>query len=497
METTLKQLDNNKVELTVSLGAEDVDAAVKAAYRDGAQARIPGFRQGKAPRHVLDNFYGGEEYFLAQATDDLVKETYPKAINENDLVLLDEVDFGELDSVKEGQPYTYQMSFTVAPELQLSSYDPVSVELPSEDPSDAEVQAQMDMMMEYYVDFEEVSDRASAPGDILHLKLEVTRDGAPVDGLCGDDMPYELGIEAMPEDFEKHFLGVAAGAELEFDFDLGADTKPAAVPDESEQPAADADAAADAEAADAEAAAAAKPVVMHAQATVHRIEAKHVPELTDAWVKETLEYESVDHFKALIYDSLKIKKSGQTADIKERRVLAAIAARVRGDLPEQLVSQTEKEIYRDIYMSLQEQGMSLDAFLANGQMTPESFRNDVGEQAIENTRQAMALDAWALHFGIDVSEEEIMDEFEKSGADDPKDMYTRWQEAGRLPEIRQGIKRMKASEQLLDQAIVTEEADFSAAGPIDVEPEPEADAEAAAEAAAEPATEAEAAAAAE
>ena len=448
METTLRQLEDNKVELTVNLGAEQVDAAVKDAYREGAQARIPGFRQGKAPRHVLDNYYGGKDYFLTQATDTLVKKTYPEALDDEELVLLDEVEFDELPPVEEGQPYCYKFTFSVAPKLSLSSYDPIQIELPSDDPTDAEVQTQLDVMMEYYVDYEDITDRDSQSGDVLHLELEVTRDGTPVDGLCGLDMPYELGVESMPADFEEHFMGVRAAAEMDFDFNLSAETRPALEPEAG---------------ANVDADGKPLPVVLHAHAKVLRVESRQVPELTDDWVKKTLEYDSVERFRELIADSLRVQKQGELPDLKEGRILDALAARLEGEVPTQMVLQIEKDIYRDVYSSLQKQGMTLDAYLKSNNLTPEGFRKDINKQASENARQAMALDAWATHAGIEVSDEEVLAEFTKSGADDPGAALETWRGSGRLPEVRQGIRRVKASERLADEAIVTVEKAVDAA----------------------------------
>ena len=429
METIVKQLEDNQIELSVTIAAEQVDAAVKAAYAEAAKNRIKGFRVGKAPRNVLDKVYGGPEYFLAQATDEIVKDSYLKAIDSHDLVPLDTPEMGEIEPASEGQDYSYSFSFTIAPEYELSSYDPLAIELPSDEPTAEEVQARIDSMMSYYVEYVPVEDRPSQVGDILTLDMEVTQDGERVEAMSGEGVPYELGIQAMPDGFEENFIGISPGDQISIDFSLPYYD---AGEDSEEQS-------------------------LHAEATLLKIEVRKIPELTDEWVSQKLEYESADYFRQLLTDSLRASKQAALPELKERRVGEAIAQRLIGEPPALITAEFSQDIYRDIFNNLQRQGVTLDVFLASTNQTPDGFREDVQAQAENNARQAMALDAWVRHAGITVSDEEILTEFAESGVDDPEGIYQQWVEVGRISEIRQGIRRMKASRQLIEEAFVTEE----------------------------------------
>jgi trigger factor len=423
-------LEDNLIELSVTLPAQDVDAAVKAAYAEAAKNRIKGFRVGKAPRNVLDKVFGGPEYFLAEATDEIIKASYLKAIDSHDMVPLDSPDLGEVEPAVEGQDYEYSFSFTIAPEYQLSSYEPLVIEMPSEEPTPEEVQSRVDSMMSYYVEYVAVEDRPSQVGDILTLDMEVTQDDERVESLSGEGVPYELGADAMPDGFEENFIGIWPGAEISVDFTLPYY-----------------DGAEDGEEQD-----------LHAESKLLKIEERKIPELTDEWVKEKLEYESADHFRELLADNLRAQKQASMPELKERRVAHAIGQRLVGEPPALIVSDFSQDIYRDIFNSLQNQGVTLDVFLASTNQTPDGFREDVQEQATNNARQAMALDAWARHADITASDEDIRTEFAESGVDDPDALYEQWLDVGRISEIRQGIRRMKASRQLNAEAIVTEEA---------------------------------------
>jgi FKBP-type peptidyl-prolyl cis-trans isomerase (trigger factor) len=331
LETSSKKLDDNKREITVTLTADEVQQEINAAYKTAGKNRIPGFRPGKAPRNVLENHYGGKEYFLMHATEELVRTNTPLAIDELNLVALASADYDEFDLVKEGEAFTFSFSVEVTPEFELSSYEPIQVEIPSAEPTDEEMQSQIDALLSY---------------------------GTTLD---------EEGNEIKPE-------------------------------------------------------------------------------LTDAWVKEILEFPSVDEFKARISESIRFQKEQNLAELRDIRSSLELAERLVGEVPEALVRQTEQDNYRDLFNSLQRQHLTLDAYLENYGYTPETFRESMHVQAKNSAAIALALDAWARHNNLTATDEEIVEEFENSGAKDPKKLYEDWRENGRLSEIRQGITRMKASE---------------------------------------------------
>jgi trigger factor len=428
LEITSERNDENKVEMTVTIPADEVQKHINAAYKEAGRARIRGFRQGKAPRRVLENYYGGKEYFQAQATDALVKETCLLAIDAEGYVPLDKPEVAELELAVEGNEYTYSMSFEVRPALELSSYEPIQIELPSEEPTPEEIEEQIDTMLGYYVDFENVTDRPVQQGDFLTLEMEVTRDDARLEALSGDSIPHEIGSGSMPTSFDEQMLGAAIGETREFDFAASSEEVGQANAGESS----------------------------HAVVTVKEIKAEIKPDLTDAWVKEQLEFDSVDEFKTRISDSIRARKQRELASLKERLISEELASRLQGEPTDMLITQTEQELYRDFFTSLQRNNQTFDGFLANAGTTPDVFRKDIREQATELTAQTLALDALARHLGLEITDDEIHKEFESSGAEDPEELYQQWKDNGRLSEIREGLLRVKAANYLNENAEVFE-----------------------------------------
>ncbi len=426
LDTEVNKLEDNKAEVKVTIPAEEVTKSIAAAYKKAGKVRIPGFRPGKAPRRILENHYGGKEYFLAEATEEAVNTWFPLALDAENLIPLKKAEFSLDETVQEGEPYTFTGTIIVKPELELSSYEPVQVELPSDKVTEEEIDRQVESLREYYVTYDEVEGRVVKDGDTVVLDLETTLNGEPIEGLTSSGQQYEVGSKTMPDEFDKNILGMELGQEKEFDF--GFDEDPLEVMGEGDK--------------------------MHVKATVTSIRTKALPELTDAWVKATLDYEGVEDLREKISDSIQVQKSQQLPELKEVVCQHELVSRLVGEPPLEMVRIAEQGIYRDFFNMLQKRNMTFDQYLVNSDITPEEFQKDTQAQAFESSAASLALDALARNLGFTVSEEEVIAEFERSGATDPTKLYAEWKEGGRLPEIREGLLRVKAAQHLNDTAEV-------------------------------------------
>ena len=143
LTTNVERLEGYTVKLTVTVPAEEVDASIKQAYEKlGTKVRIPGFRKGKAPRPVVDN-YMGREYVLSEATEALVEVTYPKAIDAEELRPIDSPELDEMEVVVEGEDFTYTAQVELRPELKLTHTDDIAVSVPPKAATEAQIDEQI------------------------------------------------------------------------------------------------------------------------------------------------------------------------------------------------------------------------------------------------------------------------------------------------------------------------------------------------------------------
>ena len=91
----------------------------------------------------------------------------------------------------------------------------------------------------------------------------------------------------------------------------------------------------------------------------------------------------------------------------------------------------------------------------NGVST-EPFLDDIKEQASERARQTLALDSLADHLAFEITDEELQKEFADAGMDDAEASIKEFRDSGRLPAVREAMKRTKALNWLVENAEVTE-----------------------------------------
>ena len=190
VETKVEALQDDRAKVTVTVDAGDVDARIKKTYKDFANRySFPGFRKGKAPRPIIDNALG-KDAVRATVTDDVVNGSYPLAIDESGLYPISKPEFEETDLVEGGKPFTFSFSVAVKPELSLSGYDPVEIELPAEGASDTEVDEQVEALREHYHTFEDAAAATKVKEDsYIDLAMKATDDKGRGHPLPHDGKP--------------------------------------------------------------------------------------------------------------------------------------------------------------------------------------------------------------------------------------------------------------------------------------------------------------------
>ena len=437
MEASAEVLEGDRAKVTVTIDADTVTARIKKQYRDFAgQYRIPGFRKGKAPRQVIDN-YLGKQAVVATVTDAIVNETCMQAVDQTGLYPLGQPDFeGDLGLVEEGKAYTYAFEVGVKPTPALSNYDNVEITMPSAEVTDDEINAEIEAMLYHYQEVTDAADDAVIADDnYANLKIAATDDeGKDIESISTDDRQYGVASGLFPATFDDELKGMKKGDKKQFAID---------VPEE--------------------------PTVMTASLVgktkkinfdveVLQVKVRNMPELTDEFAKEKLGMDSAAEVREELSNLLANQKNAYIPRLKEERALAALAERLEGEVPAALAEQQEGALLQNFFGQLQQQGITFDVYLQSQGLSSQQFRDDVKKQAEDLTKQDLALDAWAAHAGMTATDEDIKAEFEKSGAEDPEALQKEWAENGQLFLVRQGILRQKAAADVTDNAVVTEEA---------------------------------------
>ena len=378
---------------------------------------------------MLERNFGGHEAIYAEITSDMVNEVLPLALDSKDVIFIDDPKLVDekVESVEDGKPYTFEVYGEVAPKLTLTSVEPVEIEMPPATATDEEIEAQLESLRDYYYEFEEV-DRAAEEGDYVMMSIDAKADGVAVDALNSPSRLVELGSDALPKELTDQVLGMKKDETKEFDFEVAED---------------------DEQLADF------KGKTIHAEVTVSKVQTKELPTLDEEFAKR-IGFDTLEQTREEIANQINTQRERQLPELKERRCVEALAKRIEGEIPESYINYSRDEVLREFFNNLQSAGITFDQFLAQRGISADEFRADLDDEAKENAEQSLALDALFEARGMELTDADIDEQFQV--VDDPAAARKSWEESGRMSLLREGIRRSKAAQWLIDNAIVTEEA---------------------------------------
>jgi len=425
LNTTLEQVNEHTVRLTVTVPAADVDAAVDRAYRELAKkVKVPGFRPGKAPRSVIDTHLG-REAVLAEAQEGVLDESYPKAVEAEGLKPIASPEVDELDELIEGAEYTYTVDVEIKPELTITSAEGISVTVPPAESSDEEVEAQLEHTRERFASLEPVEGRGIADGDFALLSFTGTVSGEEYEGNVVEKYLYEMGKGLMPTDFDRGLVGLEVDAQTRIEFEIPEGSSNEDFVGKTAE----------------------------FDVTVHEIKEKVLPELDDEFAANAGGFETLEELRTDIKTKLDEAKATGRARMLERAVRTALAERLEGEVPEAMLNGRRQSMLGDFIGGLEARGMSFEQYVEATGFDGERVLKDVEQQAAVMVREELALEALFRALGMEVTEDDITEEiarFAEAAETDVDELRARWDESRAIEVLTEGIIHRKAIEWLMN-----------------------------------------------
>lgn len=424
MKSTVEPAEGNKVKVAVEIDEAELEPAVEAAWRQIAkEVRMPGFRPGKAPRKLLEKQFG-TEYARSEALRSALPEFYSKAVIEHDV---DVIAAPELDitSGEQDGPVAFEAMVEVRPEVQVAGYDGLRVEVPRPEPSDEEIDEQIDRLRSQYGELVEV-ERAAGETDYVTIDIAGTQDGEQVDGLNADDYLYLIGSGMIASEFDEHLTGAKAGDVLEFDADH---------PDPEQGP-------------------------VTFKVTVKDVKERVLPELTDEWVADATEFETADELREDTRNRLAASRKEQTQLAVRNNLGSELAKLVDVDPPEALVSDEMQNRLQNLARQLGASGIRIEDWLQITGRDPESFTSELRTAAEEAVKVDLALRAVVVAEGLEATDQDLEDEVaELVGQMDItiEDALEQLRSAGQLSAVRSDLAKRKALEWLVEHSEIVDE----------------------------------------
>jgi len=377
-------IEKNIVKLTIEVDKEAFDAAIVKSYKKNVKnIAIPGFRKGKAPKAIIEKYYG-VGVFYEDAVNFVCPDAYEFAVKESGIEPVDRPDI-DIESIEEGKELVLTATVTVAPEVELGDYMGVSADKKNYKTKVADVDAEIKAAQEKNARMINVEDRAVKKGDFAVIDFEGFVDGVAFAGGKGTDHNLEIGGGQFIPGFEDQLVGAKIGEETEVNV-----TFPEEYHAEELK---------------------GKPAVF--KVTVKSIQEKELPELNDDFAKDVSEFDTFEEYKNDVKAKLDKANADKTAAEFEGNVIKVVTDAAKIDIPQCMIDNKVEDLIRDFGYRLSSQGLSLEQYMQFTGATADTFKEQFKDQAAEQVKTGLVLGEIAKRENIEVTDEDVEKEFER------------------------------------------------------------------------------------
>jgi trigger factor len=328
MQVTVQQLSPVLVEFQVEVPANRVKTEVDKAYQElQKNARIRGFRQGKAPRDVLTHVFG--ERVLIDVSQRLVDDTLKEALSDKKIQPISQPAI-EPQKISAGASFLYKARFEVRPDIASVKYDGFEVKRPSVKPTDEMVGAELEKLRKAHATLAEPKPaRPAAKADVVTISFTIEIAGKPVKDAAGEDIQVELGSGQLLADLDEALVGMSQGDKK--------DVKTTFAPNHSR--------------ADFRG----KSAVFHV--TVKAIKERVLPALDDEFAKDIGSFKTLAELKTDLTGKIEKALKQQAEDAVAEQLVAKLNEANPIPCPPSLVEQQCRAMEQEIGQQLRRQGM--------------------------------------------------------------------------------------------------------------------------------------------
>ncbi len=378
-----EKLEKSMVELQFSIDAETFKVAVNNAFkREGKKYAIPGFRKGKAPRHMIEKMYGSD-IFHYDAVNDLFPEAYEAAVKEAKIDVVGRPD-PEVVSMSEADGVVLKVKVAVKPEVELGEYAGLTVTKEAKNVNEADVDAEVKRMQDRNGRLL-TREGAAENGDTVDIDFEGFVDGKAFEGGKAEHYSLVLGSGSFIPGFEDQVVGHSAGEEFDVNVKFPEEYGAAEL--------------------------AGKDATFKIK--LHEVKYKELPALDDDFAKDVSEYDTLDELKDSIRNNIKTNLDKQAEQKVENDLMDQVITNMKADIPDAMVDSRIDELVQDFEYRISQQGLKLADYLKYMGMNIEQFRAQFKEQADKQVKMRLAMEAIVAKEGITASDEEFEEEVKR------------------------------------------------------------------------------------
>ncbi len=346
--------EKSTVKLTITFTEEEWQDAINKAYaKTRGKYSVPGFRKGKAPKPVLENYYG-KGVFFDEAFNLLYGEHYYAIIEKekDNFTAVGEPSLS-VEDMTEGKGVTLSAVVPVKPDVTIEAYTGLKIKKYEYNVTDADVENEVNKLASRDAKDVPVEGRACKSGDTVNIDFSGSVNGEKFAGGTAEDYDLVLGSRSFIPGFEEQVEGMKIGENKDitvtFPEDYQADNLRG------------------------------KDAVFVIK--LNKITEKQYPELTDEYVKKHAGVETVEDYKNKTREKLLKNAENRSRDDTENSIVNEICKHAAAEIPDAMLESEIDRMVQDFSYRLMYQGIKLEDYVKYMGQTMSEFREQFREQA--------------------------------------------------------------------------------------------------------------------
>ncbi|GAA2737946.1 trigger factor [Actinocorallia aurantiaca] len=427
MKTAVEELTPTRVKLTIEVPFEELKPSLDKAYKELAkQVRLKGFRPGKAPARLIDQ-YVGRGAVLQEAVNDALPGLYGAAIEEKELFVLGQPEV-EVTKIDDGKELEFTAEVDVRPTFEVPEYEGLPVTVDDAVVTDEEIAETLDNLRDRFATLTTV-ERAAAEGDTVTIDLSAVIDGEEVEDAATKGYSYEVGAEGAIEGLNEAIVGLSAGESKSFPSTLVAGSRQG---EEAE-----------------------------VTVAVQSVKVKELPGADDEFAQLASEFDTIEELKDDVRKRLdRQKKMNQVGQARDK-ALEALLEKVEIPLPESVVDSEKARRNEQLDQQLAYAGLTREAYLAEEDKSAEEFDAELDEAARKAVAGGFILDQLALQEELGVENEELSEYVVTQAMQmnlPPQQLAQYLTENNQIPALVAEVLRSKALNLIVEHVKISDES---------------------------------------
>jgi len=389
----IENIEKNVRKLVFELDTQEFNEGLNEAFKRNVRSfNVPGFRKGKAPRHIVERYYGVEVLY-DDAINYLCPKYYEQALKEKEITPVSKPEL-DIEDIKKGEPFVFSALVTIEPDVVLGEYKGLEVKCKDVLVTEEDVEQELQRLADRNSRLVPVEGRAAQTDDTVNIDFEGFVDGEPFEGGKAEDFLLVLGSNRFIPGFEEQIIGASLGDEVDVNVAFPEDYHAEELKG--------------------------KPALFKVK--VNEIKEKELPEIDDEFAQDVSEFETLDEFKTDIRAKIRVREEDEAKEEFKDAVLSAVAERAEVEVPEVMIERQLEYNEKIFKITLEYQGIDVEKYLESLGDNRGDFEKDMRLRSKNEVISRLIVKNICKLEKIEASQEDLDEEIAKRASRNKKDI---------------------------------------------------------------------------